>query len=399
MIKKRLLNAIRGLPNDELPYIPRLDIWYKANKNRGALPAKYKNATLKELTEDLGLGYHYVIPDFKEYAGAEDERDVDVGLGHYRFNTKPYRVEFHNIKRKIEADGKGKTRVEYITPAGSVTTAYCYDERMKADGLTINVITEHALKTDKDYDTLAFIYENCEVVPDYGGYESFKNEVVGDNGLCVAYAGMWASPMHYIVKDLMDFERFCYESFDNPGRLSWLASKLDPFFDAIFDAAAGSSAELVLSGCNYDTSITPPPMFKEHITPYLKKQSGKLHSLGKLLITHTDGENTGLLSEYIDSEIDVADSICPAPMTPQTLTGIREAFDDKITIWGGLPSVCFLEQSMSEYDFDAFLAGTFESVGDGRRLILGIADTTPPDAKFERVLKVAEMARRFGRVG
>ena len=396
MIKERLLNAIRGLPNDELPYIPRLDIWYNANKFRGTLPEKYRNATLKELTEDLGLGYHYVIPDFKDYDGPD--RDVDIGLGHYRFNTKPYRIEFHNIERKIEADGNGNYKVEYKTPIGNIRCAHHYDDRMKADGLTLNVITEHALKKDKDYDIAAYIYENCEVIPDYKAYEYFNNRVVGDNGLCVAYAGHWASPMHYIAKDLMDYERFCFESFDSPERLGWLAAKLDPFFDNVFEAAANSPAELILSGCNYDVSITPPPMFKEHITPYLKKQSRKLHGMGKFLITHTDGENKGLLGEYLDSEIDVADSICPAPMTSQTLFEVREVFGDHITIWGGLPSVCFLEHSMSDYAFNAFLDKTLESIGDGRKIILGIADTTPPDTKFERILMVAKKAREFGKI-
>jgi hypothetical protein len=85
-------------------------------------------------------------------------------------------------------------------------------------------------------------------------------------------------------------------------------------------------------------------------------------------------------------------------MTSQTLAEIREAFGSRITIWGGLPSVCFLEHSMSERDFDAFLDKTLECIGDGRKIILGIADTTPPDAKFERVLKVAQKARQFGGV-
>ena len=395
-IKERLLNTIRGLPTDELPYLPRLDIWYNANKFRGTLPEKYRNTTLKEITQDLGFGYHYVIPDFKAYDGPD--RDADVGLGHYRFNTKPYRLEFHNMERKINTDGNGQFQVQYITPVGSVTTVYHYDDRMKADGLTLNVISGHALKTDNDYETVAYIFENCEVIPDYGYYEYFKNEVVGDDGLCIGFALIWASPMHYIAKDLMNFEQFCYESADNPERLEWLASKLDPFFRAVFNAAAGSSAELILSGCNYDTSITPPPMFKEHITPYLKEQAQKLHSMGKFLITHTDGENHGLLNEYMDSEIDIADSICPAPMTSQTLAEIREAFEDRITIWGGLPSVCFLEQSMSDYDFDVFLDNTFEAIGGGKRIILGIADTTPPAAKFDRILKVSQRARQFGKV-
>ena len=67
--KEQLLHAFRGEPVDELPFLPRLDIWYNANKARGTMPEKYKNATLKEMVEDLGLGYHYIIPNYKAWDG------------------------------------------------------------------------------------------------------------------------------------------------------------------------------------------------------------------------------------------------------------------------------------------------------------------------------------------
>lgn len=397
-IKERLLNAIKGNSVDELPFLPRLDIWYNANKFRGTLPKKYKNASLKEMTEDLGLGYHYIIPDYKAWDGAD--RDIDIGLGHYRFNTKPFRLVFHNMKREVVEDGKGNYHIKYITPVGEVTTCYHYDYRMKETGLTLNVITEHAIKgeNDNDYDTIAYIFENCEVVPDYSGYHQFMDEVVGDNGLCVGYVAAWASPMHYIVQDLMDFESFCYERVENEGKINELCDRLTPFFHEIFDAVLNSRAELMLCGCNFDRSITPPNLFAESITPFIKQQADKAHRAGKYIITHPDGENSGLLEEYVKSGMDVADSICPAPMTNCTLKEVRDVFKNKITIWGGIPSICFLEESMSEYEFEKYMDMTLESVGSGRRIILGIADTTPPDAKFDRVLKAAEMIKKFGPV-
>jgi hypothetical protein len=36
--------------------VPRLDIWYKSNMLKGTLPEKYKNSTLREIVNDLGLG-------------------------------------------------------------------------------------------------------------------------------------------------------------------------------------------------------------------------------------------------------------------------------------------------------------------------------------------------------
>ena len=396
--KEQLLRAFQGQPIDELPFLPRLDIWYNANRARGTMPEKYKNATLKEMVEDLGFGYHYIIPNYKAWDGPD--RDVDIGLAHYRFNTKPFRLEFHNMDRIIEEDGKGNFHIIYRTPVGEVSTCYHYDDQMKKSGLTLNVIREHAIKgeNDRDYDVIAYIFENCEVIPDYTKYHQFMDEVVGDNGICTGYVAAWASPLHYIVQDLMDFETFCYEYSDNREKIDELCERLTPFFDTIFDAVLHSRAELMLCGCNFDRSITPPNIFAEGITPFIRKQADKAHAAGKYLATHPDGENWGLLEEYVKSGMDVADSICPAPMTHYTLAEVRKAFDNRITIWGGIPSICFLDSTMSDYEFEKYMDGALSAIGDGRRMIMGIADTTPPDARIERVIRAAEIIKGFGPV-
>ena len=144
--------------------------------------------------------------------------------------------------------------------------------------------------------------------------------------------------------------------------------------------------------------MTWPNFFAKYITPYLKEQSEKAHEKGKYLLTHTDGENKGLLDQFIKGDIDIADSICPDPMTSLSLEEIRKIFAKKITIWGGLPSICILKNSMNDNEFERYIDSIFESIGKGDHLILSFADTTPPDADFGRILKVAEKARRFGPV-
>ena len=85
-------------------------------------------------------------------------------------------------------------------------------------------------------------------------------------------------------------------------------------------------------------------------------------------------------------------------MTKLSLKTIRSVLKDKITIWGGVPSVCFLENSMSDYEFDKYLDEVLESIDDGTRFIVSIADTTPPGAKFQRIKKLIAATKRFGPV-
>ena len=53
---------------------------------------------------------------------------------------------------------------------------------------------------------------------------------------------------------------------------------------------------------------------------------------------------------------------------------------------------------MSDYEFEKYIDGLLEDIGRGDHLILSFADTTPRDAKLERIKKVAKLSRDFGPV-
>ena len=130
--------------------------------------------------------------------------------------------------------------------------------------------------------------------------------------------------------------------------------------------------------------------------PYLQKLSGMLHARGKYLVSHCDGENQGLLDLIAESGIDIAEAICPRPMTKVTITDVKKAFKGKVTIFGGIPSVALLEESMPDAVFEQYMRGLFRGIAPGDRFILGVSDTTPPDAKFERLLRITEMVNEWG---
>ena len=395
--RERFMKTIRGEPTDFIPYIPRLDIWYNANSRTGTLPDKYKHATLLELTDDLGLGYHSIVPQFRDFED-EDEGGADIGLGLYRFRALPFTVEFRGVERRIAKHPNGLTETEYITPYGTIKNGVRYDERMKRDGATISVTLEHAVKGPEDYEAAAYIFENAEVKPNYGYFKYYKDEIVRNRGVTVACAAIYCSPMHFLLKELMPVYTFFIELNDNPGELEAFADRLSGYCGKIFDMAGGSPADIILSGANYDSAITTPAIFSKYIAPELKRQADALHSKGKYLATHADGDNNGLLRFYPESGVDIADSICPAPMTKNTLKEVRESFGGKVSVWGGIPSIAVLENSMSEYEFDKYLDMTMESIGKGDHIIFSIADTTPPGAKFERILKIDKKVKEFGPV-
>ena len=392
--KERLQKTLRHEPTDKIPYFPRLDLWFNANQRRSTLPGPYRNASLKDIVADLGFGFHAVVPNFKDLRHPDD--DIHRGLGVYNLWTMPCRTVFHDVEVTVHRAGDD-TVVEYKTPHGPLRTRAVYNESMRAAGISISHMAECLIKSHEDYRAVAHLFDHASVEPNHAGYREFA-DYVGEGGIAAAFLTLAGAPVHLLLRELMNYELFMYEGYDHPDEMRECAAAIGRYFERMFDAVIDCPFEIALLGANYDAMITYPPLFAEHIVPWLKKFGDMLHEKCKYLLTHTDGENTGLLEHYLSSGIDIADSICPKPMTKLSFKEVRDAFDGRIAIMGGIPSICLLRDSMSDRAFEAFLDEFFSVIGNGDRLILGISDTTPPDANFGRIKKIGEYVEKFGPV-
>ncbi len=85
-------------------------------------------------------------------------------------------------------------------------------------------------------------------------------------------------------------------------------------------------------------------------------------------------------------------------MTKISLEDTRRMFGDTCTVWGGIPSISVLEESMNDLTFKRFVEEKFDNLGKGDHLIMSVADTVPPAAKFDRILYLKKKAEEFGPV-
>ncbi len=384
--RERMLAAFRHQPVDRLPWVPRLDLWYKAAKHRGALPTGWEDASLAQVVGELGVGYHAAIPDFLDTEEPDEVYDRVLGLDHVK--NQPFRLRFRRTKRIVEQDGD-EIRVIYQTPAGELSGKLLYTEQMRRDGVTLMHVTERVVKSHDDYDRVAALFEDIQVERDESRYVAFRDEV-GETGVAVAFGNVAASPAHHLLKELVPYDQFYYDLWDRPQIIEHTAARMAGYFDQVLEACEVSSAELVMFGANYDVSMTTPTIFEAHILPELARWADRLHAAGKLLATHADGENDGLCHLLRQASIDVADSVCPAPMTRLTLADYRREFRDQVAIWGGICSVSVHPASFTEEQFEQHIDAALEAVGDGRGIVLSIADTTPPDAPLERIRRIGE---------
>jgi 5-methyltetrahydrofolate--homocysteine methyltransferase len=273
------------------------------------------------------------------------------------------------------------------------------NEEMRNAGVSITWVQEHGIKRPEDYAIWAYIFENITITPAYERYRAWQQRI-GDDGVAVMMGTFSASPIHHIQRDFLDATEFFFHYNDHHRAMRRLAEAIGLVYDQILKIVADSPAEVVLWGANYDDMITYPPYFQRELSPWLRKASDYLTSKGKLMICHCDGENQGLIDMIADSGLHVAEAVCCAPMTKLPIEAYYERWckSGKLTLMGGLIQSMLSPATANLADLNAYLDNFFKAVAPGDRLILSVADTTPPNADFDRLALIGERVEKEGRL-
>ena len=393
--RQRLLTAVRGDVPDHIPYAPRIDLWFNANSLNGTLPQRHRGKTRDQIALSEGWALHKVVADHLHQPDPDAMLHRALGV-HY---IKEYVAHFTfsgqvEIELKREGD---RTRIRYTTSKGSITTSTVFSQEMRHSGTSVPWIEEHAVKTPDDLKVLADVFENMDVAADYDAFKAHQAEV-GENGLPVTAFTVAAGPVHHIQKYFLDATEFFHYYRDHQPEILYLADALAPLYEKALRIVAESPAEVIQWGSNFDDMLTFPPMFARHFVPWIRKAKEVLGPKNIRVLCHTDGENLGLMDLLHESGMDVAEAVCPAPMTKVSIQEYYRRWSDRITIFGGVPSNLLLPQLTPDAQFQGFMDELFTGIGTGARFILGIADTTPPDADFERLVRIGDMVREKGRL-
>ena len=393
--RERIIKAIRGEMPDRLPFAPRLDLWYTANVQAGTLPEKHKKRTFDEIARAEGWALHKINPEYQKNRKPEDNLHWALGILSYKESVFGFQFP-PDVEQEVKKTA-GRTQITYHTPVGSVSTTTVYTEEMRKAGVSNFWVEEHVLKEAKDYRPVGYIFENLKLYRDDRDFLRWKAEI-GEDGVPFTLAGRAASPMHHIQKYFMDATDFYFHYHDYAKEIRALAESMGGFFDQIIQLIGDSPAEVVYWGANFDDMITYPAFFEKDIVPWIRKAADILGRKGKFVSCHCDGENLGLLDLIRDSGMHIAEAITPAPMTKVPIEEYYRRWSGKLTLFGGIPSILLLRESVSDEEFEAYLGHLFKAVAPGKRMILGIADSTPPNAVFERLVRIGEKVEKEGRL-
>lgn len=391
--RERLVKAYRGEMVDILPYAPRIDLWYQGNAQTDTLPLRHKGRTAYDISRAEGWAIHAGVANFTDQP--DPDAMLHCAIGIHALKQQVFRFVFSpRVEIIVKRDGD-RTTIEYHTPLGMARTSFVHTEKMKRSGISNPWIDEHIIKRREDYRIVANLFENIDVVPYFDDFINWQKEV-GEDGLCATWLSGAASPIHYIQKFFLNSTEFFFHYHDYYTEIQALAETIAPLYEKVLRIIGDSPADLVSWGANFDEVITYAPYFEKEIVPWIRKASATMEAKSKLVSCHCDGENQGLLDLIRDSGMSVAEAVCPYPMTKVRIEDYYRHWRKKLTIFGGIPSNMLLHDTASDEEFEAYMDNLFRGIAPGDRFIVGVADTTPREADFNRLIRIGELIQQKG---
>lgn len=260
-------------------------------------------------------------------------------------------MKMHGVTVVEEVDRSDPLTVRraYSTPVGSISlvekrapgTGQWHAQRGWKDMSPWQV--ERAIKTPEDYKVLKYIIENTEYTPDYFPIEQAK-EWLGDDGVVLdsLHGLLWDflphSPMQALMIDWIGGEggRCFIHLAKYRDLVEDLYQAFSKSYEAMYQIAAKSAADIVWCVDNIDGVLVNPRLFEKYFMPEYEKMAEILHAHGKLLAVHMDGR-VGVLKDLIArTPIDIIEALHPPPMGDLAIGEALSLWKDKV-IWVGFP--------------------------------------------------------------
>ncbi len=364
--------VMNGQTPDRLPWAPRMELWYRARHTQGTLPPKYAGKTLPQIREMLNCGH--------------PGRDAPI-----------YGIEYDGGIEVRTAETETTLRRTYVTPVGEVDELFRVDNEAKRKGYSLtDGKAEYIVKDDpKTFLVTRYIFEHTKFVPLYDQYNAYQKEI-GDAGEAVPQGGY--DPFWRLMEEFVGLSYVYLIQSDYPAEVDMLCDVLGERQNELHHVLVNSPARVFVHGSHYDSVMTPPPVYRRYVLPYLRKASRKFRDAGKHMAIHADADSKLLLELYMESGVEVLDCYCTSPMVSVTMDETLERIGDRMVVWGGIPSTVLVPAAVSYETFSDYLDyffTTLERYKGRSRVIVAIGDNVVAEADIDRVEKISEMVDRF----
>jgi hypothetical protein len=380
-MRQRALTVLRGEKPTRLPFITRLEAWYKSHTRTNTLPEHLRGLTLDQVHAAVGIGRLKFASPFAFRLRGVEIKSTFNGEPLYQ-SYEPVIENFPGMWDIVPTDRAGETTTEIITPRGRLFLQHKLLPDSVLNG-TDPYLKCHLIQDENDWQVLEYILEKAEYVPLYE--KIYEDEAtVGENGFVVPL--LYRIPFQQVLLEYLGEVPLFRALHQRTSQVHRLFDVLDQQMLAIIQEISSLNVSYVEFPDNLHGPMTSPRLFKEYCLPMYQKYCDALHAQGKKVGSHTDGDMRPLLNLLSQSGLDVCESFSPTPLTNCTFEEAWNAWEQGPLIWGAIPSP-ILEDWVSEDDFRAYMQNLFEKID--RPIILGIVDLFMHHNSIERATSIA----------
>lgn len=384
--RERVLAVLEGRKPDRLPFVDRMELWYRDRLREGGLDEKYAGLSLDDLHDTVGMGRQvFIAPYALKLRQCEVVYTWEKEVIHREFEPVMEYFPAQWAPEHVPRDRGGTTRVEFITPVGRVSMTFVYANAAMALGGMQPLLTEHLIKEDGDYHVAEYLIESAKFVPQFEKIRESEKKL-GGKGFVVPC--LHRIPFQQALLEYLGEVPLFTALYENPAALDRLITVLDEKLTHILSQLSNLDHRYVEFGDNLDGIMTNPNLFGKYSLPAYQRYAEILHGQGKKMGSHTDGNLKPLLDLLAESGLDVCESFSPAPLTECTFEEAWKAWEKGPLIWGGIPSA-ILEERTSEEDFKEYIQRFLKTIGS-QPIIVGVGDMVLGNNLMERVEFIAQ---------
>jgi len=352
--KSDILARFNGEASTQPFYLPDLTLWYDWHAKKETLPASWRDATLAQITHDLG------VPTW--------------------LPVRPWSIETPGIDISIAEHEKERiVRVE--APSGVLESRWT----IGPDGAWWQ--TEYPVKNPADLPVVLELVTARTYVPDPANLVE-PNADIGSAGIVAIEIPR--RPYSDLLHEFLGWSDgliLLSEPIINE-----IVEVLEEKLRQLVEAVKEYPGQIVFAPDNLDGQFIPPVVFDTYLAESYRCTAEALHEVNKYLLVHIGGPIKHLLTPLAKTGIDGLEGIAGLPQNNATLTEARELTGPAVTLWGGIPQD-FLLDTHDHDEFGIAAQQAILEIADDPRMLLGIADRVPVEADIDRLRLIPQLIR------
>ena len=258
-----------------------------------------------------------------------------------------------------------------------------------------SVNSPHPITLKWEVDTLdelkvaAWREENVIWEWDQGQYEKLQG-IIGDLGAPTMFMPRMNVQCLYIEK--MGVEKGINALFNHPQEIVCFFTALEESHLRLMDVINESPIDIINFGENIHAGTLSPSLFLQYHLPECQRRCDKLHSAGKFVSSHWDGDTKPLLPFVKETGLDAVEAITPSPQGDVSLQEIKSFLGDDIFLIDGIPAIYF-DETFSEHILIECTGQIIDMFAP--KLILGISDEISSSGDIERIRLVGDIVDNY----